>query len=290
MRSTAVIGACALALAGCSETLDAGSTKAGAGLTADPTTRATFDALIDAVAMDATSLYLTCEDGYLYRVDKAGSAPPSRVAHAAAPGSDYTEGLALDDTYAYWTALGDGLTGGVVLRAPKAGGAVETIASGRARPWGIAVDDASVYWADQGGALPSSDVGGIGEGAILRAPKAGGGVVEIASMLNAPDSLTLLGDEIVWHEGVAIRAAPAAGGDVSTWLTLPTLFRTPNLVASAARVAWAQNDGEDGSIWSSDAADHVATLAAGVDPPASLAITGETLAWNVATGPDAGAI
>ncbi len=43
-------------------------------------------------------------------------------------------------------------------------------------------------------------------------------------------------------------------------------------------------------MWSADAAGAVTALANNVDPPASLASSGSTIFWNVATGGDVGAI
>jgi hypothetical protein len=92
-----------------------------------------------------------CDDGWLYRLAKTGDAALERIAAAAAPGSSYTNGIAVDDTYVYWTALGDGVSHGAIERAPKTGGPAQALALAEARPMGIAVDDGYVYWSTRPG-------------------------------------------------------------------------------------------------------------------------------------------
>jgi hypothetical protein len=292
MKPTRRLVAClalaiAIAASGCTaQTLDAGSTSP-----ARATTRATMSSMIDAITMDATDLYFTSEDGWLYRLAKTGTSAPVRIAPAGAPGSLYTEGIAVDDDHVYWTALGDGLEGGAVLRAPKAGGPADILAPHEARPWSIAIDGDSVVWAAEGGATPAN-VGGIGKGTIARLAKSGSGSVEIlARQLDTPDFIAIDGDgAVVWHERRAIRRLASGSASPQTILSRPAPFRSTNLVVAADRVAWADDPAGTASVWTADAAGNVTSLATGIDAPASLSSMGATIFWNVATGHDVGAI
>jgi hypothetical protein len=57
-------------------------------------------------------------------------------------GSDVSS-LAVDDAFVYWTTFDDG---GVVFRAPRAGGTPEILASGQREARGVTFDETRVYW------------------------------------------------------------------------------------------------------------------------------------------------
>jgi hypothetical protein len=57
--------------------------------------------------------------------------------------------VAVDDAYAYWTAVGPlGDAEGLVRRVPKSGGMPETLYAHRDHPYSVAVDGDHVYWTD----------------------------------------------------------------------------------------------------------------------------------------------
>jgi hypothetical protein len=104
------------------------------------------------IALDADSVYWTCNDGSVKRLAKTspGGQPTVIAGDALAP-----QGIALDATNVYWA---ENDVGGRVRTAPKGGGKVDTIATGQ-NPFDIAADASAVYVTMQG------------DGNIVRIPK-----------------------------------------------------------------------------------------------------------------------
>lgn len=92
------------------------------------------------LAVDDTHLYMADQFG-MYRVDKNGGVKETILDEAAT-------GLALDDGFIYFSVPSKG----AVARMPKAGGAVEVIASDQGEPTDVRVDDTAVFWLDKGDA------------------------------------------------------------------------------------------------------------------------------------------
>jgi outer membrane protein assembly factor BamB len=118
-RGSVPLSLAGLLLAGCSgKPLDAGTTYVLAS-TAPPSTLATVTAQIDAITMDTANLYFTCEDGWVYSLSKSTSmlTKIAPAGPAAANGSVYTGGIAVDDTNVYWTADATGQVDGQLLEA-----------------------------------------------------------------------------------------------------------------------------------------------------------------------------
>jgi hypothetical protein len=292
LRFTILLVPAALTALGCSaQTLDAGSN--GSSSTPAATTRATFGALIDAVTMDDSSLYLACEDGWIYSLAKDGTSPPAQVAPSAVPGSSFVDGIAVDDSNVYWTAQGSSASGGAVLAVPKAGGMPIMLAEGRVRPWGIAVDDANVYWAEQGLATdPQSDDGETGDaGALEWMPKSGGGKPQaLASELGVPDFVAMDGDGVVWHDASTVSRVPVAGGPTTMLFSTPAPSKASNLVVTGGVAYFGLDDG----AWSiesvSTSGGAPSTLAGDIAQPAGVAVVGASVFWSLAGGPQVGAI
>jgi len=99
-------------------------------------------------------------------------------------------GMAIDATSVYWTTCGDP-TGGYVLKVPKAGGEVVTLASGD-RLSGIAVDATSVYWV-----AGTSDAS---SGAIMKVTVGGGTPKTLATRPGPPAHLALDDSYVYWSE------------------------------------------------------------------------------------------
>ncbi len=133
------------------------------------------------VAVDATHVYWVGGNG-LFRWPLAGG-PFEVVSSGAFSGSGPDgQNVALDTDYVYWVdrALG------VVRRAPKAGGPVETIATGQEGAFGIVLAGNDVYWTN------------YDAGTVSRAPKAGGPTEVISSGQVHPTGLAAEGGHVYW--------------------------------------------------------------------------------------------
>jgi hypothetical protein len=121
------------------------------------------DLMTVATGLD-TVVRLAVSAGYVYFLDQApwivdadsGAMTPKGLVERVAVGGGTPEviatvpatlfGIAADSTYVYWTEWSPA---GSVLRAPAAGGSVETLAAGE-RPGPIAVESGNVYWLNLG--------------------------------------------------------------------------------------------------------------------------------------------
>jgi hypothetical protein len=269
------------------ETMDAGNTYPGQLAAKPATTRATMTAMIDAITMDDASLYFTCEDGWVYRLAKTGDAPPERL--ASFPGQ-YAWGITVDDVDVYWTALVDGVNGGLVLRAPKTGGPVSTLASSQFRPWGIAVDDADVYWITQGAPADTNTQQHLAPGSLQVLEKVGGSPRTLINDVIVGDYVVLDTDAVVWHEHQAIRRAPKAGGPASALVSTTVPFAVSNLTIMNGSLFFAAS----GPAWTiqtmPSGGGDPATLASEVVAPASVVVEGSNVFWSAASGSAVGAI
>jgi hypothetical protein len=136
--------------------------------------------------------------------------------------------VAVDDTYVYATDASRG-----VIRVPKAGGTVETIATPSAAPDAIAIDSANVYWATHDGGS-TFEIG-------LRA-KSGGPPATLASSTSGYASIAI-DATYVWYARAdgEIGRVPIAGGASEPIVTGET---APSSVAvDAANVYWIADGG-----------------------------------------------
>ncbi len=132
------------------------------------------------------------------------------------------QAIALDDSHVYWTTAG-----GAVQRAPKAGGAIETLTEDQESPSTIVVDDKRAFWVNgttgavmrqskDGKGMPKLLSNGTGarglaqdeasiyfsrklkKGDIRVVQKMGGGPVTLAVEQPLPADLHVRGDTLFW--------------------------------------------------------------------------------------------
>jgi hypothetical protein len=107
----------------------------------------------------------------------------------------YGQDLALDADYVYVSAFDHG----TISRVPKAGGPVETIATGQVGAYAIALAGDDVYWTN------------YDAGVVARAPKAGGPTVIISASEVHPTGLAVEGGHVYWTAR-AVALVHLAGG------------------------------------------------------------------------------
>lgn len=137
------------------------------------------------LALDQTHVYWTDVSGdAVRRVSKEGGTIEELATKQSSPRDVFVHG-----DYVYWTnsASGTVLEDGSVHRVLKTGGTVEPVAAGLNAPWAIFVDDTHVYWTSY-----------TEQGAVMRAPKAGGDPLVLAQGFANPRDIDGFGDSIYW--------------------------------------------------------------------------------------------
>lgn len=128
--------------------------------------------------VDATDLYFAGIHGDtsadIYSISKSGAAVPRIVSHALVTPSAF----AADEQSIYWVSAGTYvgetlLADGAVRRVSKAGGDVQTLASGLSFPFAITVSEGYVYFSEAGVAEDDTNAG------LRRVPSNGGEVTNL---------------------------------------------------------------------------------------------------------------
>jgi hypothetical protein len=135
--------------------------------------------------------------------------------------------MVIDSTSVYWTTCGDP-TGGFVLKVPKAGGPVTTLASGD-RLSGIAVDATSVYWI---AGTPDAS-----SGAVMKVALGGGAVTTLATRSGDPANVAVDDTSVYWTEQTAgaVMRVPLTGGTPSVVTTANSPW---DIALDATNVYW----------------------------------------------------
>ena len=148
------------------------------------------------IATDASTVYWASQNGNVYHAafgdpscteGSVGAGPFCKAYGSASDGY----GVAVDDTFTYWTEP----SSGSVKRAPKAGGQASFIATSQDLPQAIAVMGTFVYWGNASNTGPTA--GTIRRAPINAAPCDAAACEKIAAVA-APDSIIAADDGIYW--------------------------------------------------------------------------------------------
>lgn len=115
--------------------------------------------------------------------------------------------LLIDATHLYWSNT----SGAAVMRMPKAGGTVATVAAAK-EPTKLALDDTKVYW------LNNADK------TIASAPKAGGVPTVLVTISGTPHGPAVGGGLLFYSDAVGLHRMSTAGGPST--LLIPLLSKT----------------------------------------------------------------
>ena len=161
----------------------------------------TASTVIDLV-VDDDSLYYRDSDT-VFRLPHTGTT--STTLFTAETGS-FINGLRLDDDYVYWTVAPPNTAAGKVQRIAKAGGTVETLATGLGQPAGLAIDTTDVYFIDPGVGTSA------GSGTIQRVALPGGGTPTVlVKDLAIPLSVLVTATHVYWTNSGISRGGSTDG-------------------------------------------------------------------------------
>ena len=138
-------------------------------------------------------------------------------------------GLALDQSFVYWTTLE---LAGTVRRAPLDGGLVQTIASDEPQPFDIAVADGIVFWCTAGTVSQ-----------VMKAPTAGGMKEILATGTgNGVGRVSSDGTQVYYLTNYnVVMSVPSAGGTPVSLSAGPTRSNITDLALSAGQLYWANS-------------------------------------------------
>jgi hypothetical protein len=205
--------------------------------------------------------------------------PVQQIAGTLGGQLDYPKGIAVNASHVYFSSgslSSQPGAGGVVMRAPIAGGAPEIFASGQPDPKHLALDDTYVYWTDGGSGPTAGDAG------IMKAPLAGGPPVRIARA-GFPIDIAVNRQYVFWTD-YDLHTINRAALDGSGPVALSSTGDQPMVLSiDAANVYWLSggtHGGHDGAIMQAPIEGGPAvTLAQDQAEPASLAVDGQSVYW-----------
>ena len=204
---------------------------------------ATAAGFITAIAVDAVNVYwldvgpcsTTCapSSGRVMSVPKTGGTPTTLASGQSTQG--LPDSLVVDDTSVYWidssNSHEDPFPTGTLLRIPKAGGTVVTLASHLGMAAALVESQDDLYWIEQDGVD-----GGFYNGEIMRLPKTGGSPVPFAASGYFSHFFGVLGIDatnVYWSPSSDLLSEPLGGGAVTTLASLANDAGSPGVLGLA---------------------------------------------------------
>ncbi len=177
----------------------------------------------------------------------------------------FSQGIALDATYVYFTNISPGAVG----KVPIAGGAVSTLSTVGSANFDIAVDTASVYWTGQS----SSNILKVGLG--------GGTATTLATGQAGPTGIAVDGLSVYWtNNGTSVVKVGLGGGTPTTLASGQNGCRGIALAGSTVYFSNAGDSSGNGSLVRvSTSGGTPVTLKSGLMQPESIAIDGSNIYW-----------
>jgi hypothetical protein len=194
--------------------------------------------------------------------------------------------LALDATSAYWaSSSGAGMT---IERALLSGGEASVVVSARGTPGGLALDGTHVYWTSWGADFSVIETAPEQwDGAVLRAPLAGGAPEVLASHQPSPHFLGVSASSVVWNNTgpksrPGLKRIATSGGSVTE---LAQGVHAADVAVDDERVYW--TDYQAGTVMTVGIqGGEPAVLAEGQARPNAIVLDAHHLYWaNLGGGP-----
>jgi hypothetical protein len=164
-----------------------------------------------------------CPDGESCSEGECTCAERSCTVVIVASGQAGPQNIATDATHIYWTNR----NGDQVMRAAKAGGAVETFAAGQDGAQGIALDASHVYWTNFFGDQ------------VMRRAKSGGELESLATVQDGAYGIALDATHVYWTSGEddTVMRRAKAGGAIQTIAASQSTVR--GIAVDETHVYWA---------------------------------------------------
>jgi sugar lactone lactonase YvrE len=156
----------------------------GGGSTTTLASGITFPLLL---TLDSQNVYVTCGDGTILSIPKAGGDGGIGNVIVSGQGGDGISGIAVDSQHVYWS--NNAVDGGIFM-APLGGGSPTQLVGSQNQAGSIAVDTANVYW------VTSLNPGGI----VAMAPLTGGTPVTLATGQTQANGIVVNSTDVFWSD------------------------------------------------------------------------------------------